>query len=244
MLPGVPWSGVCGRVAVRRGAGPAGGLLTGLGTVGSGRDRADSSSNPRRLHLAAHPRPFTRIRDGSAMTTGPDTPPPDRPGGARAWARPAIVVVSCLVIGFVAGWVLRGDEGTVTVLAPPDTPADTGGAATGETPATAPGTTTAEAPPPPREEIRLAVLNGTDEAGLAGRTADQAESLGYTAVEAGNAPPTGDPPVVYHREGQRPAAQRVARDLQVGQVRPLPASGPLAAAAPDGAQVVLVLGSG
>lgn len=188
---------------------------------------------------------MTRIRDGSAMTTGPDTPSPDRPGGARAWARPAIVVVSCLVIGFVAGWVLRGDEGTVTVLAPPDTPADTGGATTGEAPATAPTTTAEEPPPPPaREEIRLAVLNGTDEAGLAGRTADQAESLGYTAVEAGNAPSTDDPPTVYHREGQRPAAQRVARDLQVDEVRPLPASGPLADAAPEGAQVVLVLGSG
>ena len=53
-----------------------------------------------------------------------------RPGaaraGGRAWVRPVALVVSCLVIGFVGGWVLRGDDGPATVLAPqrPGRPAE------------------------------------------------------------------------------------------------------------------------
>ena len=162
------------------------------------------------------------------------------------------LVVSCLVIGFIAGWVLRGDDGPATVLAPPAPDSAGGGAATagGTTTApatTAPAATTAPeepAAPPARDQIRLAVLNATDIQGAAGRTADEAESLGYTGVTTGNAPTTTDPTTVYFRSGQQAAADRVAADLQVGQVAGLPASGGLAAAAPADAQVVLVIGPG
>jgi len=108
-------------------------------------------------------------------------------------------------------------------------------------------TTTAPAPPAPppdRADIALAVLNGTSTTGLAAQTAGEAEGLGYTGVATGNAPTSSDPSIVYFRAGQRPAAQRVARDLQVGAVEQLPGSGPLADAAPDGAEVILVLGPG
>lgn len=187
------------------------------------------------------------IAHGAAgMTTDPATPPPESPGGARPWLRPVALVVSCLVIGFVAGWVLRGDEGTVTVLPPtqPDGTAAGGGAATI---GTAPATTTAPEPPPPppaRGDIELAVLNGTAEAGLAAATAGQAESLGYIGVTTGNAPSQSGPDVVYFRSGQRPAAQRVSRDLQITAVRPLPAGSALGDEVPDDADVVVVLGPG
>lgn len=193
------------------------------------------------------------------MATDPDTAPREpAPGGGRAWVRPVALVVSCLVIGFVAGWVLRGDDGPVTVLAPPapdasgETPAGTtggtetapsGSATTTGGTATAP-TTTAEEPPPDRAEISLAVLNGTSVTGQAAQTAAQAESLGYTGVTAGNAPTTADPSIVYYRQGQQAAAERVATDLEVQQVQALPTSGALAGAAPAGAEVVLVLGPG
>jgi LytR cell envelope-related transcriptional attenuator len=189
--------------------------------------------------------------------------------------RPVALVVSCLVIGFVGGWILRGDDGPVTVLAPTpegeqsEVPVITtpgggggggGGGGTGTTgtttttgtgtsggTATAPATTTAaEEPtaPPDRADIALTVLNGTSTTGLAAQTAGEAEGLGYVGVTAGNAPTSTSPTIVYFRPGQRAAAQRVARDLQVGAVQQLPASGALANAAPDQAEVVLVLGPG
>jgi hypothetical protein len=187
------------------------------------------------------------------MATDPDTAPRDRAPGARAWLRPVALVVSCLVIGFVAGWVLRGDDGPATVLAPPapepagQAPAGTTGGTTTAPATTAPPATTAEEPPsapPARDQVRLAVLNATDVQGAAGRAADEAESLGYAGVTAGNAPTTTDPDTVYYRAGQQAAAERVAADLQVDQVAALPASGGLAAAAPADAQVVLVIGPG
>lgn len=194
------------------------------------------------------------------MASDPDTAPrPPAPGGGRAWIRPVALVVSCLVIGFVAGWVLRGDDGPVTVLAPPapeqsgeglagttgqTTTAPGGGGATTQT--TTEATTAPEAPatPPDRAEITLAVLNGTSVTGQAAQTAAQAESLGYTGVTAGNAPTTTDPSIVYFRPDQRAAAERVATDLEVQSVQALPTSGALASAAPADAQVVVVLGPG
>jgi len=186
------------------------------------------------------------------MATDPDSVTEQRPPGGHAWARPAALVVACLIIGFVGGWVLRGDDGPTTVLEANTPGSGSGsGAAAGTTTkgtTTAPaGTTAAEAPaaPPDRADVGLAVLNGTDTAGLAGDTAAQAESFGYEGVTAGNAPPgTTGPSVVYFRAGERPAAERVATDLEFDQVRQLPGSGPLSEAAPEGAQVVVVLGPG
>jgi hypothetical protein len=185
------------------------------------------------------------------LASDPDTTAPSRAPGVRAWLRPALLVVSCLVIGFIAGWVLRGDDGPATVLAPPAPEASTGGAATAGSTTTAPATTapatTAEqqpAAPPARDAVGLAVLNATDLQGAAGRAADEAESLGYVGVTAGNAPTTTGPTTVYYRQGQEAAAQRVAADLQVEQVAALPPSGGLAAAAPADAEVILVIGPG
>lgn len=184
------------------------------------------------------------------MTTSPPTPPADDHSGARPWLRPVALVASCLVIGFVGGWIVRGDDGPVTVPAPaqPDDGASADGGATPTT--TAPGATTAAAtteapppePPPDRADIALAVLNGTGEAGLAASTAGQAESLGYVAVPTGNAPSQTGADVVYFRSGQRPAARRVARDLQIDAVRPLPGGGALGDELPETADVVVVLG--
>lgn len=181
----------------------------------------------------------------------PDAPEPSPPGGGGgSWVRPVVLVASCLIIGFVGGWILRGDEGPVTVLPPAATqdPGDTGvvtaGVTTGAATTTAPATTAPEEPtaPPDRADIALAVLNGTSRAGYAADVAGQAEGLGYVGVVAGNAPAT-TVSTVYFRSGQRAAAERVAKDLLVDDVAALPGSGALASAAPAGAEVVLVLGT-
>jgi hypothetical protein len=189
------------------------------------------------------------------MTDDPVTTPPEPAGGARPWVRPVALVASCLVIGFVGGWVVRGDDGPVTVLAPtqPDDGADAGaggdaagGATTGGATTPAPPGTTPDPPEPPPAlpDIDLAVLNGTGESGLAAGAAGQAESLGYIGVTAGNAPSQTGPTVVYFRAGQRPAARRVARDLQIDAVRPLPGGAVLGSEVPETADVVVVLGPG
>ena len=176
--------------------------------------------------------------------------PPEQ-SGARPWLRPVVLVLSCLIIGFVVGWVFRGDGGPVTII-PPATPADAGatgsvttggGATTSRTTAT-PATSTAAEPvaPPDRSTISLAVLNGTTKAGYAADVAGQAQGLGYNGVVTGNAPSTATS-TVYFRPGRRPAAQRVGKDLQVSAVAPLPTSGALHSAAPAGAEVVVVLGA-
>lgn len=189
------------------------------------------------------------------MSTDPSPAPPPPPSSGGGWLRPVAIVLASLVIGFVGGWILRGDDGTVTVLetgAQTHTNADggtgtgtggtTGGTGTGAT--TAPSTT---APAPPtRAEIVLAVLNGTNVNGYAGQTATRAEALGYRNVAAGDAPKDTPSSTVYHVRGQQAAARRVARDLEIDAISPLPASGPIVTAANDAnpdAQVVVVLGA-
>ena len=180
----------------------------------------------------------------------PSPAPPSHPRGG--WLRPVALILACLVLGFVGGWVLRGDDGTVTVLeaGAPSTTATTPATPTVPTgtdsaPTPPPATTEAAPPPPAREDIALVVLNGTDVSGLAGNTAAEAESVGYSGVVAGNAPTTTEPSTVYHAAGQEAAAQRVARDLRIAAVAPLPGTGPITEAArsanPD-ADVVVVLG--
>lgn len=179
------------------------------------------------------------------------TEPPEQSGG-RPWVRPVVLVFSCLIIGFVGGWIFRGDDGPATIV-PPATPADTGGtgsvttggATTTSGATTAPATSTAEEPvlPPERSAIAVAVLNGTTKAGYAADVAGQAEGLGYSGVVTGNAP-SATVSTVYFRKGQRPAAERVAKDLLIDDVAALPTSGALSSASPSGAEVVVVLGAG
>jgi len=94
-----------------------------------------------------------------------------------------------------------------------------------------------------RDQVWLAVLNGSGSAGLAARVAERAEALGYRAVTAANAPLQTEPSTAYYRPGAEAAAERVARDLDVPRTALLPPDPALVAEAPAGAQVVVVLSS-
>jgi hypothetical protein len=157
-------------------------------------------------------------------------------GGWAPWMKLGAIALSFAVIGFVGGWIVRGEDGSVTQLEP---------SASEPTSTTGTTATTPAAPeePPARSDVRLAVLNGGTVDGLAGQTADEAEALGYVNVVAENAPTQNGPTVVYFRPGNRPAAEQVATDLEFGPVRQLPASGALADAAPANRQVIVVLGT-
>jgi hypothetical protein len=177
------------------------------------------------------------------------------------WWRPLVLGASCLVIGFVLGWMVRGDGGgPATVVAQGDTteaseptpPADTSTAP--DDTATAPddtstsGTTvTAEdqTTPPAPGEVSVAVLNATSVTGLAAQTADELAAEGYSDVTTGNAPATTGASTVYYRAGAEAAAAQLAEDADAaGGTAPLPSSGELTDAVPAEAQVALVLGPG
>lgn len=172
------------------------------------------------------------------MSTAPV--PPLAPAGGGGWWRPAALGLACVVIGFAGGFLVRGDGGDLRVM-----PADQD--AVSEPADTMPSTVTAEeqpVPPPARGQVQVAVLNGTDINGFAGTTADEAESLGYVDVIADDAPePNTGASTIYFRMGERRAADRLAEDLGLTEVLRLPAEGPLAAGAPAGAALVIVLGA-
>lgn len=179
------------------------------------------------------------------MSTEPATAPRSPLSGG--WVRPVILAASCLILGFVVGWVLRGDGGKAVVL-PPATAAQASTTATApsiETTSTAPATAPA---PVDRSTVTIAVLNASGVTGLAGKTSDRATGLGYAKanVVVGNAPPQTGPSVVYFRPGARASARQVAKDLGIGQVAPLPANTSLTAQTPgaSGSDVIVVLGSG
>jgi len=186
-------------------------------------------------------------------------------GGTNAWARPVLLVVSCIVIGFVIGWFARGDGGglmlppvgqaieTTATVAPTDTTAtsaatDTmGTTATVDTTGTTGTTGTTDSTisgAPARDQIKLVVLNGTATAGLAAKTQSQAQAIGYVNVGKGNAAvqPTT---IAYYRTGQDAAAKQVAADLGAQSEDALVAGSTIESAAvtvqPD-VDVVLVLG--
>ena len=183
-------------------------------------------------------------------------------GGTNAWARPVLLAVSCIVIGFVIGWFARGDGGGVTLppvgqaiettatVAPTDTTAtsaaiDTmGTTATVDTTGTTGTTGSTISGAPARDQIKLVVLNGTATAGLAAKTQSQAQAIGYVNVGKGNAAvqPTT---IAYYRTGQDAAAKQVAADLGAQSEAALVAGSTIESAAvtvqPD-VDVVLVLG--
>jgi stage II sporulation protein D len=102
------------------------------------------------------------------------------------------------------------------------------------------GGAVAPVPDAARSDVWLAVLNASAVNGAAGRAADRAEERGYVAVATGNAPRATGPSIAYWRPGAEAAAKRAAADLGLAGAAPLPAGG-LAAQAPPGAQVIVVL---
>ena len=172
------------------------------------------------------------------------TPSPSiaRPGAA-AWVRPVALVVACLIIGFVGGWVLRGDDGPTTVLE-----ASTPAAASrsrhparrrprrrARPPLRRPGPPRPRLPPPRRTAPRSSSSSSTAPTPPGSRATPPARPRASATRASPPATPrrTTGPSVVYYREGQRAAAERVATDLEIDQVRQLPGSGALAAAAPE-----------
>jgi hypothetical protein len=87
--------------------------------------------------------------------------------------------------------------------------------------------------------IQVAVLNGTDVEGLAGRFGDQIDERGYSLGAITNSPMTFEQSVVMFRPGFKPEAQRVARELNIREVRPM---GNAIAEAGASAKIAVIVG--
>jgi LytR cell envelope-related transcriptional attenuator len=92
----------------------------------------------------------------------------------------------------------------------------------------------------PRRKTSVLILNGNGLNGVAGQKSTTLHSLGYMIAGTGNASRTDFPrTVVMYREGFKPEAKRLAKDLHGIHVVPLDG---LTAAGLNGAHLALVLG--
>lgn len=156
-------------------------------------------------------------------------PPPRTPRRApRTVALPIAggAVLLALLVGFLAN---SGGGGTTTI--------------TETRTVTAPSTAAAPSASgeASRADIALAILNGSDESGLAGRTAAQAQGLGYELVSEGNAPEPESTDRVLYRQGAAAKARQVAEDLGLPAPTRLAADDAIASVEP-GAEVIVALG--
>jgi hypothetical protein len=168
---------------------------------------------------------------------------PVRPRGGRRPPPRQVRKVGLPIVGLaLAGGLLMGylansgGGGTVTETVTA-TKTVTAGAAADEAGA---GTGATAAGNASRAGVALAILNGSNESGLAAATADQARTLGYSDVTEGNAPEPATADRVLYRPGSEPQARLVATDL--GLPPPLPAAQDTAANAEPAADVIVVLG--
>ena len=156
--------------------------------------------------------------------------PPPPPRQVRRFGPP--IVGAALFIGLVVGYLVSsGSSGTTTVTE----------TRTVTAPAAAPAPAAASGPAS-RAGITLVVLNGSDEAGLAGRTAEQARTLGYEDVTEGNAPVPEATDRVLFQSGAAAEARQVADDLGLPDPVRVPAGDPIADSVDSSAQVIITLG--
>jgi len=71
-------------------------------------------------------------------------------------------------------------------------------------------------------DVEVAVLNGTSINGLAGKVASDIQAAGYTVGAITNAAPGVEKTEVFYADHQKPAAEKVARDIGVDKVDSLP----------------------
>ena len=87
--------------------------------------------------------------------------------------------------------------------------------------------------------IQVAVLNGTDVEGLAGSFGDRIDERGYSLGAITNSPTTFEKSVVMFRPGFKPEATKVARELNINEVR---AMGNAIAEVSASAKIAVIIG--
>lgn len=152
-------------------------------------------------------------------------------GFGETLSRPALLimlfVVLVLIGGGVAYAVLNTGGGS-------DKSAKEGGGKEGGKEKQAAGSKSAKP-----EEIEVAVLNGTEATGLAATWGDKAEAKGFEVGAITNTTSTFENSVVMFKEGAKPEAKTVAKQLQIHKVQPMTAE---VSGVSNGAKVSVVVG--
>ena len=104
------------------------------------------------------------------------------------------------------------------------------------------GTKSKKATPVPRGDVKVAVLNGTTQAGLAAEVGKQVTAGGFAKGQVANAADQqAQQTIVYYGSGQKKAAQEVASIIKVGDVQPIDPD--TRAIAGNDAKVVVLVGA-
>jgi LytR cell envelope-related transcriptional attenuator len=161
--------------------------------------------------------------------------PPRRPSTGRprraAYIAVAVVLLIVLVVVIVAATSGGGSEKKAPNTIAPAQQAGSGKTKHRKAPA-----------PVPRGQIKVAVLNGTTQAGLAAQIGDQVTASGFQKGQVTNAPDQqAQQTVVYYTSGQKKAAQEVAKVVKAGSVQPIDPD--TQAVAGGDAKVVVLVGA-
>ena len=188
------------------------------------------------------------------MTDHEVDPEPEPSPGPAGRFRGALVIAAAVVLGgLLLAWAIDDDENEAAIaeqeqVSSPVTVAAEGGPTTTVPATTAPptdSTTTTTVPVVrPPAQVRVLVLNGSGQSGVAARGATFFTDAGYATAEPANAARPGAS-VVYYAEGYRAEAEAIANALEVDPARLLRPLDPDAPPVPDldDANVIVVAGN-
>jgi len=178
-----------------------------------------------------------RPRAAAPSRGGRDPVPPrgDTSGG-RPRRAAYIAVAAVLVIILIVVIVAATSGGSSSKPKSPNTIAPSQQQANGA------GTKPKKAAPVPRGDVKVAVLNGTTQAGLAAEVGNQVAAGGFAKGQVANAADQqAQQTIVYYASGQKKAAQEVASIIKVGDVQPIDPD--TRAIAGNDAKVVVLVGA-
>jgi LytR cell envelope-related transcriptional attenuator len=194
-------------------------------------------STPEASASRAVPLRTDRPRATAPSRGGRDPVPPRRDtSGGRPRRAAYIAVAAVLVIILIVVIVAATSGGSSSKPKSPNTIAPSQQQANGA------GTKPTKAAAVPRGDVKVAVLNGTTQAGLAAEVGNQVAAGGFAKGQVANAADQqAQQTIVYYASGQKKAAQEVASIIKVGDVQPIDPD--TRAIAGNDAKVVVLVGA-
>jgi hypothetical protein len=174
-----------------------------------------------------------RPRATAPARGGRDPVPPRRAAAGGRPRRAAYIAVAAVLVIILVVVIVAATSGGDSKTKTPNkiTPTQTGASSKKRA-----------ASPVPRGEVKVAVLNGTTQAGLAAQVGDQIAASGFQRGDVTNANDQQAPEtVVYYASGQRRAGQEVADVVKASSVQPIDPD--TQALAGSDAKVVVLVGA-
>jgi len=159
--------------------------------------------------------------------------------GEQGYLKGAIVLAAAVVVGLL---LLSQSDGVLTTSTSKKSTTTTATTTATSPSVTVPTTKQGAAKPP--SQVKVTVLNGSGQTGVAGTTTDTLKAAGYLTGTADNAPQTAPNTIVYFRPGYQADAEAVQTALGdiPSKVEPLPAQFSSQAVDVPTSNVIVVLG--